>query len=168
MWYRIYDTKQEFYATYFTVSALLSFCIVLLIMLVLYPVILFKLRQHRIPGNANRSQAIRRRKQNFRITMMFTVICTVFFLTWGPAVLYFAILYFRPTLIMNTCAFYHFHIASFIIVNVFYPINPIIYFIFCSSFRKGLKNLFSCGCCSTNEHQAAAGNVHIELCNLPH
>ena len=56
-----------------------SFLLPLLVMLVLYPVILVKLRRQMIPGNAICSQAvIRRRKQNYRLTTMFITITAAF------------------------------------------------------------------------------------------
>ena len=67
-----------------TIRISLFFFLPLLVMLVLYPVIIVKLRRQKIPGNANCSQAvIRRRKHNFRLTTMCITITVAFTLCWG-------------------------------------------------------------------------------------
>ena len=67
----------------------------LLVMMVLYPVIIVKLRQQKIPGNANCSQVvITRRKQNFRLTTMFITITVAFIICWGMDQIMFLIFLF--------------------------------------------------------------------------
>ena len=66
----------------------------LLIMLVLYPLIIIKLKQHRAPGNVINFQAVIRRKgHNYRMTMMFIVITVAFLLCLGPYIIYYLLVF---------------------------------------------------------------------------
>ena len=134
-------------------------------MLALYPVTTVKLRRQKIPGNANCSQAaIRRRTQNLRLTTMFITITVAFVLCWGSyQVMFFTRVFSLPT---NWCTFVK--IASIVTAFplVFHAINPVIYLIFCSSYRQGIKQLLSC-CCRHAQVQHAPGGHQIELANTP-
>ena len=119
----------------------------LLIMLVLYPLIIIKLMKEKVPGNVHCDQVvIKRRKQNFRLTMMLIVLTVTFLLCWGPHIIHWLL-----TLILklDRCNFFYLFFVAFRITPVvFHAINPVIYFIFLSSFRQGFKNIFRSSCCN--------------------
>ena len=177
----VYESFDEHKRCYFTITlkqwsiwwsvgSSLFFLLPLLSMLVMYPVILVKLRQHKVPGNANRSHAVIRRKQNFRLTIMFIVISTAFVLTRGPFTVLGAIHLYFPTCwsqLKKTCSFTYLRFARFGIPVVFHAINPMIYFIFCSSYRKGLRQAFSCSCRGARDHRANAVGDNVELNVFP-
>ena len=145
--------------------SLFLFFLPLLVMLVLYPVIIVKLRRQKIPGNANCSQAvIRRRKHNFRLTTMCITITVAFTLCWGS----YQIVFFTNVLSLPTgwCTFIK--VASIVAASpiVFHVINPAIYIIFCSSYRQGIKQLFTCCCRHALVHHAPGGDQK-ELGNIP-
>ena len=136
-----------------TANVLLFFFLPLLIMLVLYPLIIIRLRKHKVPGNANFSDAgIRRAKLNFRLTIMFIVITVAFLLSWGPYVMIYLLFIWTNErwilLNIDPCIFAYTLFISLITPVVFHAINPVLYFIFCSSFRQGFKNIFQSSCCS--------------------
>ena len=128
------------------------------------PVIIFKLRRQKIPGNAKPSQAvIRRKKQNFRLTAMFITITVAFMLCWGmERVMYLNVLFL---LVINWCTFLKVITVVVIFPTVFYAINPLIYFIFCPSYRQGIKQLLS-RCFRHAYEQHAPGGDQIELGNI--
>ena len=124
----------------------------LLIMLVLYPLIIIRLRQHNVPGNVNSLQAvIRRKKRNFRLTIMFIVITVAFLLSWVPYSMSWVILVTFVSL--DWCALYFVLDITQFNVLVFVAFYPVIYFIFCSSFRQGFKNIFLSFCSSRRRPQ---------------
>ena len=141
------------------------FFLPLLVMLVLYPVILVTLRRQRIPGNTNCSQAvIRRRKQNLRLTTMFITITVAFILCWGMNRVMYLINLF--SLVTDWCTFFKASNVVVIFPLIFHAINPVIYFIFCSSYRQGIKQLVSC-CLRRVHDEHAPGGDQIELDNMP-
>ena len=136
----------------------------LLIMLVLYPLIIIKLKQHRVPGNVISIQAvIRRKRQNYRMTMMFIVITVAFLLCWGPHIISRVLFVIERK--RDWCNFMYFFFVASITPAVFHAINPAMYFIFLLSFRQGFKNIFRFSCCNRTRPQDLAGN--FELNNIP-
>ena len=131
----------------------------------MYPVIIVKLRRQQIPGNANRSKTvIRRRNQNFRLTTMFITITVAFILCWGMIrVMY---LTYLVSLVTDWCTFLKVYSVVVIFPTVFHAVNPVIYFSFCSSYRRGIKQLLPC-CCRCTHVYHAAGVDQIVLGNIP-
>ena len=161
----ISELNSKQYRVWFIAILSLFLFFPLLIMLVLYPLIIIKLKQQRVPGNVINFQAvIRRKRQNYRMTMMFIVITVAFLLCWGPYII-------RLLLVnviehnLDSCIFIYFSFIAIITPYVFHAINPVIYFIFLSSFRQGFKNIFRSSCCSRTRPQAPADN--FELNNIP-
>ena len=141
------------------------FLLPLLVMLLLYPMIIVRLRRQKIPGSANCSQAaITRRKQNFRVTTMFITLTVAFVVCWGSFIIMYLIFLF--SLVRDRCTFDQVYSIVRTFPVVFHAINPMIYFIFCSSYRQGIKQLLSCCCRRTHVHQAPGGN-QIELGDIP-
>ena len=135
-----------------------------LIMLVLYPLIIIKLKQRRVIGNViSRQAVVRRKRQNARLTMMFLVITVAFLLCWGPYTIVIVLYLFEHK--RDSCNLIYFYNVARITPVVFHAINPVIYFIFLSSFRQGFKNIFRSSCCSRTRPQAFAEN--FELNNIP-
>ena len=133
--------------------------------MVLYPLIIIKLKQQRIPGNVISIQAvIRRKRQNYRMTMMFIVITVAFLLCWGPYIIRLLLVYVIEHN-LDSCIFIYFSFIAIITPYVFHAINPVIYFIFLSSFRQGFKNIFRFSRCNRTTLQASADN--FELNNIP-
>ena len=127
--------------------------------------IVVNLRRQKIPGNANYSQAaVTRRKQNFRLTALFITITVAFMLCWGINQVIYIISLFSPA--TNCTIFYKVSNIVSVFPMVFHAINPVIYFIFCSSYRQGIKQLFFCCCCHTHVHHAPGGD-QLELNNIP-
>ena len=92
--------------------------------------------------NTNCSQGVvrRRRKRNFRLTTMFISVTVAFILCWGVnRVMYLFSLF---SLVTDWCTFFKVNCVVAIFPRlVFHSINPVVYFIFCSSYRQGMKQL---------------------------
>ena len=144
-----------------TVFLSLFFFLPLLVMLVLYPVIIVKLRRQKIPGKSNCSQAvIRIRKQNFPLTTMFLTITVAFILCRVAYTIMYLIDLF--SMVTDRCTFNKIFNIVRTFPLVFHAIYPMINFIFCPSYRQVIKQLLSCCCRHTQIHHAPSGD-QIEL-----
>ena len=146
-----------------TIRTSFLFFVPLLVMLVLYPVITVKLRQQKIPGNANCPQAVIKRKHNFRLTTMFLTITVAFIICWGMNHITLLVYLFSLT---DECTFPNVHNVVNVFTLVFHAINPVIYFTFCPSYRQGIKQLLSC-CFRRVHEQHSPGSNQIELDSIP-
>ena len=141
----------------------LFFAFPLLFMLVLYPVIIVKLVKEKVPGNSS-LEVIRRRKQNIHLTKMFITIFLALLLTYGTFQVAHIIYYY--SLVSNLCAVLKISYYVFPFHDIFHAINPMIYFIFCSSYREGTKQIFSCCCPQSTVRRNPPGGEQIKQENV--
>ena len=115
----------------------------LILMLVLYPIIIVKLRK-----KTNRSKSCLRLEQhekNIRLTKMFLTLIILYFLTWCTyKVAGFVAVYTKNT---DKVAMRKLRCVVSALPSIFHAINPVIFFLFCPSFRKELRQIFSYCCC---------------------
>ena len=138
-----------------TIRVSLSLFLPLLVMLILYPVIIVKLRRQKIPGNANCSQAlIKRRKQNFRLTTMFITITVAFIVCWGMIRVMYLIDW--VSFVIDCCTVDKVVNIVSLFPVVFHAVNPLMYFIFCLSNRQGIRQLLACCCRRAHVHHPLA------------
>ena len=143
----------------------LFFFLALIVMLVLHPVIIVKLRRQKIPGIANFYQAVvKRRKQNLHLTTMFITITVAFVLCWGS----YQVMNLVNSIsnVTDWCTFDKVDNIVILFPVMFHAINPLIYFIFCSSYRQGIKHLLCC-CYRFTHEQHAPADHQLQLGNIP-
>ena len=112
-----------------------------------------------IPRNANCPQAVIKRKHNFRLTTMFLTITVAFIICWRMNHITPLIYLFSLT---DECTFHNVHNVVNAFPVMFHAINPVIYFIFCPSYRQGIKQPLSC-CFRRVHEQHLPGSNQIEL-----
>ena len=130
------------------------------------PVIIVTLLRLKVPGNSSSlSQVIRLRKRNIHLTKMFISIIVPLLVTNGTFQLAFVIR--RFSLLSNLCISQLLLDTVYPFPNIFHAVNPVIYFIFCSSYRQGLKQIFSCCCRRSTVGSIPPGRKQIQLKIVP-
>ena len=133
-----------------------------LFMLVLYPVIVITLVRQKVTGNStSHSWVMRRRNQNIRTTKMFIAIIVALLLTYGTYQFAYVIVVF--SLASDWCLALKILYIALPFRLLFHAINPVIYFMFCSSYRMGIKRVFSCCCDQSPFSGNPSGREQIEL-----
>ena len=136
-------SKHRF-ATYNTFVVAVFSVLPVLIMLVLYPVIIVRLVRQKLPGNENSSIDALRRKQNIRLTKMFvTLILFLIFTSSSFYVVNLIKLYSNPNS-GCTLAIIQWVLEPF--PALYHAVNPIICFLYYSSYRQEIKHILSCFC----------------------
>ena len=155
--------KQKFFISVIVFGVFFS-ALPFLFMMILYPVIIVQLIRQKAPGNSSsRPQVQRRKKRNIRLTRMFITIIVVHLLTWDTYQITY-IFFFLST--SEWCTWFKIFLIVYPFPDIFHAINPVIYFIFCSSYRQGLKQIFSCCCRQSTVGRNAPGGEQIELQNV--
>ena len=138
-------SSKTYLILYYIILLIIFVAVPLATMLILYTVIVVKLTKQKIPGNSS-SHVIRRRQQNVRLTKMFLTVVFLFIVT--------VFLYHVVEIVTSTSGASDWRgwlVAKYIVTPfplMFHALNPVIYFIFCSSYRQGVEQIFCrCYCC---------------------
>lgn len=112
----------------------------LILMIVMYSVIIFTLKRQKLVGQScSEREQRRRRQQSVSMTRMSLTIVFTFVFLIGTNEVFIALHEEYP----NSCIVYR----GISVTQAFVPfssvVNPIIYFIFCKSYRSGLKKVFT-------------------------
>ena len=156
--YRIYIHKGEAYCLlnwsplfddmkaqkfYFVLLSILLFILPLCVIAALYTAVIIRLKRQRFPGQYQSENARKiRQKRNTAILQLCVVIVLVFILCWTPFVTYGFLKFFSWETMhcgRGNIAF----IVNFIAHSIS-AINPCVYFLFSSSYRQGLREVFTC------------------------
>lgn len=135
------DKKAQKY--YFVFLAILLFILPFFVIAALYTAVIIRLKRQQFPGQYQSESARKlREKRNKAILQLCVVIVMVFMLCWSPFVTYVFLKFFSwdtPHCGRSSIAF----VVHFIAHSIS-AINPCVYFLFSSSYRQGLKQLFAC------------------------
>ena len=139
-------TIQKSLAKYYLLSIFIAFFYIpFVLLIILYAIILIKLKQHANPGEPSANAEKQRSRKNRNVLKMAIVIVFAFFLCWIPFITNRTILHFAPnSSIRYSCNFLLYDNFTYFMAAANCAINPIICLIFCSNYRQGLKRLFSC------------------------
>lgn len=123
----------------------LFYAVPLLTMSVLYSFVVYKLWVRKVPGNQTTENQLRAEKSRKKVLKMLLVVVTLFALCWLPVYITQFIWFFGserfpcgPPPVLAFLAFFLGHTNS--------ALNPAIYVIFNSNFRKGFRDVFLCRC----------------------
>ena len=142
--------SKDKFAVYITFVMSVFSVVPVLIMFVLYPVIIFKLVRQKFPGNENSSIDALRRQQNIRLTKMFVTIISVLIFTYSSFyVMNLIELYSNPN---RGCTLTIIQYVLEPFPAIYHAVNPMICFLFCSSYRQEIKHILSCFCRSETFH----------------
>ena len=144
-------------------SLLIIFVVIPSILLVIfYTAIIVSLHRQKQLGQSRVSSLRQRQrtKRNQRVTLTLIAIVVVFFISWTPYFVYFFHqYYFFPSKL--SCESAKRLYLGTIYMNYFYTaINPLIYYSFNSTYRRGFQNLLSCSCKCSVCGPCSQGNLH--------
>ncbi|XP_078346740.1 substance-K receptor-like [Oculina patagonica] len=130
---------------YMSVSCLVASLVVLI---VLYSIIAFRLWRRNIPGEVSSNQHALAFRTARKVTVLMISVVLVFVVSWAPAFAYIILYYINGNPISITAMQYPFLFTfTYWLVSNSSACNPVIYFIFIESFRKRLKTACS-RCCA--------------------
>ena len=129
-------------AYYVLVDPILVTFIPLVLLVLLYSIILIKVKIQAHPGEQSANTQQQRNSRNRNVFQMSTAIVLVFLFCWLPCKT--IILVARYSSIHFSCGFLlYYHVTYYMAVG-YCAINPIICFVFSSNYRQGLKRLMNC------------------------
>ena len=124
---------------------LLPYCVLLIfipvmLLVILYSIILAKLKTQAHPGQSVNTQQHRKR-QNRNVLQMSIAIVLVFVSCWLP---FYTNLFVIEYSSVQSCAFLLYFDVAVVMTVAYCVINPITCFIFSTNYRQGLKRLMNC------------------------
>ena len=130
-------------ANYYIVANFIAFFYIpFVLLIILYAIILIKLKQHAHPGEQTANAAEMRSRRNRNVLKMAIVIVFVFLLCWIPYITNQTIFHFAPnSSIWSSCNFFLYDFFTSFMAAANCTVNPIICLIFSSNYRQGLKRL---------------------------
>ena len=133
------------YPNYFLACAIVFFYIPFVLLVILYSIILIKLKKQAHPGEQS-ANAEEQRTRNRNVLKMAIAIVVVFFICWIPYLSNRIILDFSApdSPIFSSCSFYRYFNVTFFLAYANCAINPIICLILSSNYCQALKRLVSC------------------------
>ena len=156
--YRIYIYKDEAYCLlnwsppfddmkaqkyYFVLLSVLLFILPFCVIAALYTAVIIRLKRQQFPGQYQSENARKiREKRSKAILQLCVVIVLVFILCWTPFVTYAFLKFFSWE--APHCGRRNVGFSVHFIAHSLSAINPCVYFLFSSSFRQGLKEVFAC------------------------
>ena len=113
------------------------------VLVILYSVILIKLKRQVHPGEQSASAEEQRRRRNRNVLKMTVAIVVAFFICWIPFSIHLATFYFVPKNTLDCKFWVSFSVALFMAYTNC-AINPIICLTFSSNYRQALRRLVNC------------------------
>ena len=115
-----------------------------LLLVILYSIIVIKLKTQAHPGEQSANSQQQRDRRNRNVLQMSIAIVTVFVFCWLPFSINFLIIQYQDTVTHFSCSFWIYYAVAFYMANAYCAINPVICFMFSSNYRKALKRLIKC------------------------
>ena len=132
------------YASFVLAYSSLFMYIPVLLLVILYSIIVIKLKTQVHPGEQSANSQQQRNRRNRNVLQMSIAIVTVFVFCWFPYSINFLIILYQDTLTHLSCSFWISYEVSIYMANAYCAINPVICFMFSSNYRKALKRLIKC------------------------
>ena len=130
------------YVNYFLlVTFILFYYIPIAVLVILYSIIVIKLKKQKIPGQQSVNAEQQRAKRNRNVLKLAIAIVVGFVLCWVPSTTIFLVSHFARDL---PCGFWLYYSIAFFMAYSNCAINPCICFSFSANYRQGLKRLLKC------------------------
>ena len=142
-WTKAFGESSSF-ASFVLASYILFIYIPVLLLVILYSIIVIKLKTQVHPGEQSANSQQQRDRRNRNVLQMSIAIVTVFVLCWLPFSINFLILWYQDNFTHFSCSFWISYEVSIYMANAYCAINPVICFMFSSNYRKALKRLIKC------------------------
>ena len=150
-WDEVFDeSSYHTIQNYIIVLCIIELYIPFALMIILYSIILFKLKTQRVPGERSVNTENLRAKRERNVLKMAIAIVSVFAICWLPI----SVLTFLSTLVwQNTtspsCGIVRYWFVALIVAHANCAMNPVICFIFSGNYRQGLRSLLDTLFCGT-------------------
>ena len=131
------------YQDFTIVIYILFIYIPVLLLVILYSIILNKLKTQVHPGEHSSNVEQLRQRRNRSVLYMSIAIISVFVFCWLPFITNELILVYRSSSTHFSCSFSHDYHVTYYIAAAYFALNPIICFTFSSNYRLGLKRLIN-------------------------
>ena len=125
---------------YFLLIYVVFMYIPCMLLIILYSIIVYKLKSQKIPGEQSTNTEYQRAKRNRNVLKMAIAIVVGFALCWLPYSILGLTYFFTPRL---PCGIFFFVPIAWLMLCANCAINPCICFIFSSNYRQGLKRLLN-------------------------
>ena len=139
------ESKSSSLADYHLVGSILFIYIPVMLLVLLYSIIIIKLKTQKHPGEQSANTPQQRNRRNRNVLQLSIAIVLVFVFYRLPYATNFLIIGYRGSSIHQfSCGFWlYYEVTNYMAVG-YCAINPIICFVFSSNYREGLKRLMNC------------------------
>ena len=141
-WKEVFGESSSF-ADYVLVDPILVTFIPLVLLVLLYSIILIKVKIQAHPGEQSANTQQQRNSRNRNVFQMSTAIVLVFLFCWLPLKTNILVLW-SSSFMDFSCDFWLYFEVTYYMSYGYFAINPIICFVFSSNYRQGLKRLMNC------------------------
>ena len=142
-WEKVFGESSSF-ASFLLAYYILFIYIPVLLLVILYSIIVIKLKTQVHPGEQSANSQQQRDRRNRNVFQMSIAIVTVFAFCWLPYSLNYLITQYQDTFTHLSCSFWIYYEVTFYTASAYSAINPVICFMFSSNYRKALKRLIKC------------------------
>ena len=142
-WKKSFGESSSF-ASFMLAYYILFVYIPVLLLVILYSIIVIKLKTQAHPGEQSANTQQQWNIKNRNVLQMSIAIVTVFVLCWLPYSINYLIIEYHGTFTHLSCSFRIYHAVTYYLTDAYCAINPIICFMFSSNYRQGLKRLIKC------------------------
>ena len=145
----VVEWKKAFGEFSSSASFLLAFYILfvyipVLLLVILYSIIVIKLKTQAHPGEQSANTQQQRNRRNRNVLQMSIAIVTVFVFCLLPYSINYLITEYQDRFTRLSCSFWIYYEVTFYMAFAYCAINPVICFMFSSNYRKALKRLIKC------------------------
>ena len=133
--------KSSSFASFLLACYILFKFIPVLLLVILYSIIVIKLKTQAHPGEQSANSQQQRDRRNRNVLQMSIAIVTVFVLCWLLYSINFFIIRYQDSSTLFSCSFWIYYKVTFYMINAYCAINPIICFMFSRNYRRALKRL---------------------------
>ena len=142
-WEKVLGESSSF-ASFVLASYILFIYIPVLLLVILYSIIVIKLKTQAHPGEQSANCQQQRNKRNRNVLQMSIATVTVFAFCWLPYSISILIIEYQDSSTHFSCSVWMYNAVTFYMAAAYCAINPIICFMFSSNYRKALKRLIKC------------------------
>ena len=142
-WEKVFEESSSF-ASFLLAYYILFVYIPVLLLVILYSIIVIKLKTQAHPGEQSANTQQQRNRRNRNVLQMSIAIVTVFVFCWLPNVTNYLIIYYQDSSTLFSCSFWLYFYVTDYMADAYCAINPVICFMFSSNYRKALKRLTKC------------------------
>ena len=131
-------------ADYHLAESILFIYIPVMLLVLLFSIIIIKLKAQLHPGEQFANTQQQRNKRNRNVLQLSIAIVLVVVFCWLPNTTNFLIMRYRASSIHSvSCGFWLYYYVTHYMAAGYCAVNPIICFVFISNYRQGLKRLMN-------------------------